>query len=195
MTMNNNNIATGSGSGLQRKYRDVSPTEEAAAELTWYFNDAPVAGDPEANQSARLLGSSIVTLDEVERHIEARHSALKISDRLRRLDIVDAFLLMGLFTERYWSDAVEAALPGGLAGAAAMAPRVRVEQMQALARGQTKAKDARAFVEHVVHEGRPELVAEWREELEVACALAVAAYERVRGNGPSVVPSDDVDDQ
>ena len=31
----------------------------------------------------------------------------------------------------------------------------------------------------------------WRAELEVACALAVAAYERVRDDGPSVVPEEE----
>jgi hypothetical protein len=33
-------------------------------------------------------------------------------------------------------------------------------------------------------------VAEWRAELELACAIAVTAYERVRGDGPSVVPDE-----
>jgi len=196
MTMNKNNIATGSGSGSgsecgERRYRDVSPSEAAVAELTWFFNQAETDMDGQSNMCARLAGCTIETLDEVERRAEARHSAGKIYDRLRRLRETDALLLSGLFIEPYWPDVVEAALPGGLAGAAAVCARVRVEHLRALARGQTNAKDARAFVAEVVRRGRRELVAEWRAELELYCAIAVHAYERVRGDGPSVVPSED----
>jgi hypothetical protein len=194
MTMNKNNIATGSGSGNEcgpRRYRDVWPSEAAVAELTWFFNQAEIDMDGQSNMCARLAGCTIETLDEVERRAEARHSAGKIYDRLKRLRETDALLLSGLFLERYWSDAVDAALPAGLAGAAAVCPRVRVEHLRALARAQTRTKDARAFVEEVVRKGRPQLVAEWRAELELYCAIAVHAYERVRGDGPSVVPSEE----
>ena len=190
MTMNNT-IETRSACA-QRRFRDVSPSEAAEAELTWFFNEAEIAMDGQSNYCARLAGCGVETLDEVERRLEAQHSAGKINDRLKRLRSTDALLLSGLYTERPWSQAVDAALPGGLAGAASALPRVRVEHVRALARAQTRAKDVCAFIEEVVRKGRPELVAEWRAELELACAIAVTAYERVRGDGPSVVPTEEV---
>ena len=157
MTMNKNDIATRSGSGSgyeQRRYRDVSPSDAAVDELTWFFNEAEMAMEERTNFSAWIAGcDGIDTLEAVERRAEARHSAGKVHDRLKRLRETDALLLSGLFLERYWSDAVDAALPAGLAGAAAVCPRVRVEHLRALARGQTKAGDARAFVEEAVRRG------------------------------------------
>jgi hypothetical protein len=189
MTMNND-IETRS-TCEQRRFRDVSPSKAAEAELSWFFNEAEIAMDERSNYCARLAGCGIDTLEEVERRAEARHSAGKIKDRLERLRSTDALLLSGLYTERPWSEAVEAALPRGLAGAASALPRVRVEHVRALARAQTRAKDVCDFIEEVVRKGRPELVAEWRVELELACAIAVTSYERVRGDGPSVVPEED----
>jgi hypothetical protein len=177
--------------GEPRRFRDVSPSEAAEAELTWFFNEAEIAMDEQSNYCARLAGSGIDTLEEVERRAEARHAAGKIKDRLVRMRSTDALLLAGLYTERAWSDGVEAALPGGLAGAASALLRVRLDHVRGLAREQTHAKDVRAFIEEVVRKGHRKLVAEWRAELELACAVAVTAYERVRGDGPSVVPQED----
>ena len=174
-----------------RRYRDVTPSEAASAELTWFFNEAEMAMEGQSSLCARVAGCGVETLEEVERRIEARHAARKIYDRLGPLRSTDRLLLSGLFLERYWSDAVDAALPGGLAGAAAVFPRVRAEHVRDRARGQTKARDVRAFVEGVVRDGPPALVAEWRAELEMACAIAVAAYEQARGIGPSVVPAEE----
>jgi hypothetical protein len=42
-----------------------------------------------------------------------------------------------------------------------------------------------------VTKGRRDLVNAWRAELELACALAVHAYDRARGNRPCVVPQDE----
>jgi hypothetical protein len=178
--------------GEPRRFRDVSPSEAAEAELTWFFNEAEIAMDERSNYCARISGCGVDTLEEVERRAEARHAAGKINDRLVRLRSTDALLLSGLYTERAWSDAVEAALPQGLAGAASALPRVRLDHVRALVRGQTHAKDVRAFIEEVVRKGRRKLVAEWRAELELACAIAVTAYERARGDGPSVVPDEGV---
>lgn len=81
--------------------------------------------------------------------------------------------------------------PDGLAGAAEASVGVRVEYLRALARVQTRANNVAAFVEEVVRRGRKDLMAAWRSEVELSCALAVSAYERVRGDGPSVVPDDE----
>jgi hypothetical protein len=174
-----------------RRFRDVSPSDAAEAELTWFFNEAESAIEQPSNYMGLLAGCLPTSLDEVERRAEAMHAARKIHDRLARLRRGDRMLLSGVYTEHDWSDAVLEALPGGLAGAAQASVCVRVAYFQALARAQTRARSVDAFVEEVVRRGRPDLVAEWRDELAVACAIAVTAYERVRGDGPSVVPQGD----
>jgi hypothetical protein len=176
----------------QRRFRDVSPSEAAEAELTWFFNEAESAIDLPSNYCGLIAGVAPTSLEEVERRAEALHAARKIHERLQRLRSTDALLLSGLYTERPWSDAVTKALPGGLAGAAEASPSVRVEYLRALARAQTHAKSVPDWIEEVVRKGRPRLLAAWREELELECAIAVRSYERVRGDGPSVVPQEDL---
>jgi hypothetical protein len=183
-------IELGSGHP-QRRFRDVSPSEAADAELTWFFNEAETAIDQPSNFQGLLAGASPTSLEEVERRAEAMHAARKIYDRLQRLRSTDRLLLSGLYTERACSDAMTEALPGGLAGAAQASVAVRVAYVRALARAETRAKGVVAFVEDVVRKARRNLVAEWRAELELACAVAVRAYERARGDGPSVVPEED----
>jgi hypothetical protein len=180
---------------VARRFRDVSPSEAAEAELKWFFNEAETAIEQPSNFQGLVAGCSPTSLEEVERRAEAIHAARKIHDRLQRLRSTDLLLLRGIYTEREWSEAVEEALPDGLAGAAEASVGVRVEYLRALARVQTRAKNAAAFVEEVVRKGRKELLVAWRSEVELACALAVAAYERVRGDGPSVVPDDEEGDQ
>jgi hypothetical protein len=169
-----------------RRFREVSPSEAAEAELGWFFNEAETAIDQPSNYQAAIAGVSPTSNEAVERRAEAIHAARRIHDRLRRLRSTDALLLGGLYTEWTWSDAVIHALPGGLAGAARTSISVRATYVHALARAQTRAKNVADFIEEVVREGR--LQPALRDEVEVACALAVGAYERVRGAGPSVVP-------
>jgi hypothetical protein len=189
MTMNKN-TATRSGR-RRRRFRNVSPSAIADAELTWFFNEAEMEIDQPSNLQGLIAGVSPTSLQAVEQRAEAIHAARKIHDWLQSLPSTDARLLAGYYTERPWSNAVNKALPGGLAGAAGASAAVRVEYVRALGRAQTHAKNVVEFIEEVVRKGRPDLVAAWRDELTVACAIAVTAYERVRGNGPSVVPQED----
>lgn len=175
-----------------RRFQDVSPSEAAEAELHWFFNDAESAMEEQSNFPALLGGPEPPSLEAVERRAEARHAAEKIHARLKRLRPTDAWALSGIYTERPWSEAVLAALPDGTAGAASVSVTVRAEHLRALARGQTCARSVADWIEEVVRRGRPDLVAEWRQELEVVCATAVGAYERVRGEGPSLVPETEV---
>jgi hypothetical protein len=87
-----------------------------------------------------------------------------------------------------WSEAVLAVLPHGLSGAAAASPAVRMHHIRALATARTNKRTVTDWIEEVVRRGRPDLLAEWREELEMTCAIAITTYERVRGEGPSVAP-------
>lgn len=163
----------------------------ADAELRWFFNEAEIAIDQPSNFRALLVGASPASLAAMERRAEAIHSARKIRDGLEGLRAADALLLCGLYTERTWSRAVARALPRGLAGAALGSMRVRAAHIQALAHDKTAARDVAAFIEEVVASGRTEVVAAWRDELELACASARRAYERARTRGPSVVPPED----
>jgi hypothetical protein len=172
-------------------FPDFLPSAAADAELTWFFNEAETAIEQPSNFQALLGGVSPTTLEQVERRAEAMHAAGKIRDRLLRLRRADVRLLLGLYTERPWSRAVTQALPDGLAGAAWASVPVRVAYVHALVRAETRAKDVADFVEEVVRLGRTELVAAWREQLELACAAALRAYQLVRRDGPSVVPEED----
>jgi hypothetical protein len=189
MTMNKN-IPTSSGRSRHR-FRNVTPGAAADAELTWFFNEAEIAIDMPSNFLGLLTGVLPTSLEAVERRAEAMHSARKIYDWLQRIPSTDMRILAGFYTERPWSNVVNRALPGGLAGAAAASVEVRVEYARALGRAQTRAKNVVEFIEEVVRKGRLDLVAAWRDEVVVACATAVTAYERVRGDRPSVVPEDD----
>jgi hypothetical protein len=173
-----------------RRFRDVTPSAAAEAELRWFFNEAEAEIDQPSNYCSLLAGVRRTTEDEVERRIEAQHAAGKINGWLKRLHTTEALLLAGLYTERPWSDEVTTALPFGLAGAAEAHATVRVEWLRAVARGQTRARNVAAWIEDVVHKGRRDLVDAWRAELELSCALAVRAYDRARGNRACVVPSE-----
>jgi hypothetical protein len=58
-------------------------------------------------------------------------------------------------------------------------------------RGGTKAKSVVAWLEELVRRGGAGAVDAWRNDVERACAIAVRAYERVRGDGSSVVPEEE----
>jgi hypothetical protein len=165
-----------------------SLSEAGQAELEWFFNQAEIDIDLPSNYQALIGGACPSSVQEVERRAEAIHAARKIHERLQRLRSTDMLILSGLYTERPWSDAVQKALPDGLAGAAAASPSVRIEYVRALAGARTGAQNVATFIEEVVKKGRRDLLAEWRNELAVAAAIAMTAYERVRGSGPSVVP-------
>jgi hypothetical protein len=176
----------------RRYLRDFLPSAAADAELTWFFNEAEIAIDQPSNFHALVAGASRTSLEQLERRAEAMHAARKIHDRLRRLRSADVLLLSGLYTDRPWSSGVTRALPGGLAGAAQASLGVRVAYIRARARAETRAENLAGFIEEVVRSGRTELVTAWREELELACAVALRAYARVRRDGPSVVvPKED----
>ncbi|HEX8789312.1 MAG TPA: hypothetical protein VF765_00065 [Polyangiaceae bacterium] len=191
MSMNNPNSSTTLVEVPQRRFRDVTPSAAAEAELRWFFNEAEGEIDMPSNHLSFLAGVRRTTEEEVERRIEAQHAAGKINGWLKSLHTTQALLLAGLYIERPWSDEVTKALPFGLAGAAEAYPTVRVEWLRAVARSQTRARSVADWIEAVVHLGRRDLVDAWRAELELSCALAVHAYDRARGNRPCVVPTDD----
>jgi hypothetical protein len=130
-----------------RSFHDVSASPAAEAELTWFLNAAEKAISTPSSYLGLLGRRRASALEEEERRVEALHAAGKIHARLMGLRERDMRTLVGLYTERPWSGAVEAVLPDGLAGAAEQWPSVRA-------------------------------------------AIALAAYERMRGAGPCVVPAE-----
>ena len=68
-------------------------------------------------------------------------------------------------------------------------PAVRAEHLTARARGQTRTPDVTRWLSQLVAE-RSSLLKAWREQAEEARSRALAAYERARGTGPSLVPED-----
>jgi hypothetical protein len=56
--------------------------------------------------------------------------------------------------------------------------------------GLTTAASTTAWLEELVA-ARSEELRGWREDADAACGRALAAYQRARGKGPSVVPTED----
>jgi hypothetical protein len=191
MSMNNPNPSRTLVEVSPRRFRDVTPSAAAEAELRWFFNEAEAEIDMQSNYCSLLAGVRRTTEEEVERRIEAQHAAGKINGWLKSLHTTQALLLAGLYIERPWSEEVTKALPFGLAGAAEAYPTARVEWLREVARSQTRARSVADWIEEVVRKGRTDLVNAWRTELELVCAMAVHAYDRARGNRPCVVPQDE----
>jgi hypothetical protein len=172
------------------KFGDVSPSPAAFEELSWFFNEAETAIDQPSTYYATLAGQTTLTLEEVERRHEALHAANKIKARLEAMPLEQMMLLAGLYIEWPWSGRVEMAL-GCLAGALATSASFRAEYQCALATGRTKEDTVAGWLEEFVASGGEQAIAAWRICIERACAIAVRAYERARGDGPSVVPHEE----
>ena len=123
------------------------------------------------NYAALDCGRHPGSLAVTEACIEALHSAREIMQRLQKLGAREIDVLDALYTERRWSRGIERRLGH-------LAPVVEVL---------TTTERLEELVER-----RPEEVAAWREKATRACGHAITAYERVRGDGPSVVPQEDL---
>jgi hypothetical protein len=147
---------------------NVSPSAAADEELHWFFNEAESEVDVPSSFCALLAGVPQDSLESMEDRAEALHAAGKIRTRLEALSVTDARMLESLYRERPWPWRVERVL-GVLAG-----------PVDALA----------VFpVEYLVTDRAA--LAPWRREAERCCRMAIAAYERARGTGPSVVPTEE----
>jgi hypothetical protein len=172
------------------RFGNVVPSPEAHAELTWFFNGAEQAMDTPSNFCALLSGASATSMEAVEDRLEAMHAAGKINERLKKVPTTYALLLAGLYTQRMWPAKLQRVL-GALTGAVDALPTVRAQYLRAIVGAQTRAKSVASWLEELVVQGGRAAVADWRQEAELACAIAVGAYENARGHGPSVVPSEE----
>jgi hypothetical protein len=80
-------------------------------------------------------------------------------------------------------------LLGVLAGPIAALPAVRVEYLAACTRAQTEARTVTAWLEERVARDGLKAFTHWMRDAHTACATAVRAYDRIRGKGPSAVPT------
>ncbi len=168
---------------------NVSPSAAADEELHWFFNEAESEIDVPSSFCALLAGVPRDSLESMEDRAEALHAAGKIRARLEAVSVTDARMLESLYTERPWPAKVERAL-GVLAGPVEAMAVVRVEHLRAIARMRTGTKTVTAWLEELLAADRAAL-APWRQEAERSCKIALVAYERVRGKGPSVVPTEE----
>ncbi len=191
MPMNHDNPSCNmpSPAELPLQFGDVKPSLQAQEELRWFFNEAErEIGEPSAF-CALVAGHTASSMDEVERRQEAMHAAGTINRRLQSLGVSHALMLSGLYTEKRWPKLLGRVL-GRLAGAVEALPTVRAQYLRALIGAQTKSKCVEAWLEELIQSGGPAAVQDWRREAQLACALASHAYERARGDGPSVVPTE-----
>lgn len=170
----------------------MSPGEAADEELRWFFNEAEAACEQPSNFVGLLAGMSPTSLAAVEERAEAMHAAGKIRKWLDAASTTDVLMLEGLYRERVWPKALTKVL-GPLVGAVAAWPTVRVQHLRGRACGRTEARTVAEWLEETAKE-KPHLLKGWRKEVELACAIAVRAYERARGERrPSVVPGKEVE--
>jgi hypothetical protein len=168
---------------------NVSPSAAADEELHWFFNEAESEVDAPSSFCALLAGVPQDSLESMEDRAEALHSAGKIRTRLESLSVTDARMLESLYRERPWPWRVERVLEV-LAGPVEALAVVRVEHLRAIARMQTETKTVTAWLDELLGADRRAL-APWRLEAERSCKIAIRAYERARGTGPSVVPTEE----
>jgi len=192
MPMNHNNPLSiePSPAQLPLQFGDVKPSLQAQEELRWFFNEAERELEEPSAFCALVAGHTASSMDEVERRQEAMHAAGTINRRLQSLGVTDALMLSGLYTERVWPKRMERLL-GRLAGAVEALPTVRAQYLRALIGAQTKTKSVEAWLEELIEVGGPAAVEDWRREAQLACAIASHAYELARGDGPSVVPTEE----
>jgi hypothetical protein len=168
---------------------NVSPSAAADEELWWFFNEAESEVDVPSHFCALVAGVPPGSLEAMERRAEALHSAGKIRARLEAVSVTDARMLEALYRERPWPWRVERALEV-LAGPVEALAVVRAEHLRAIVRMQTETKTVTAWLDELLAAKRGAL-APWRQEAERSCQIALTAYERMRGKGPSVVPTEE----
>jgi hypothetical protein len=128
----------------------------------------------------------------VERRLEAAHAAGKIYRWLQALPPGSAEYLRGRYMQRPLPPALTKTL-GKVAGVVVELPVVRMKYVQALARARTRARTVPLWLAERIEKGSPTVVAEvaeWKRAAWQATAVALEAYEHVRGNRGCVVPSE-----
>jgi hypothetical protein len=169
-----------------RRFGDVLVSMEADEELVWLFNDAGQQIDWPSIQGALFAGRHPGHPQAMEARAEALHAARKIWGRLQNIGAREGMVLEALYTERVWPRALVRRL-GHLIGVVEAMTPVRAEHVGQRMLGRTTAASTTDWLEELVA-ARSEELRGWREDADRACGRALAAYQRARGAGPSVVP-------
>jgi hypothetical protein len=125
----------------------------------------------------------------VERRLEAAHAAGKIGRWLEALPPGCTGYLRGRYMRRPLPEVVTRTL-GKVAGVVVELPVVRMKHVQALTKVRTKARTVPLWLAELIEKRGPAAVAEWKRSAWDATAIALTAYEHLRGDGECVVPSE-----
>lgn len=172
-----------------RRFGDVVPSRAADAELTWFFNDAATEINRPSVQGALLDDERPGSAEALEARADALHAGRKIWERLQQTGARECRVLEALYADERWPRALARKLVH-LAGVVQAMPSVRADYLRARMQGRTTAANATEWLEELA-EQCPEELDGWRGQAVRDCERALAAYERVRGKGRSVVPEEE----
>jgi hypothetical protein len=172
----------------------VSP--EAEEELVWFFTEAEVAvatpsnfalvADMALSGRKRSAPGADSTADD---RVEALHAAETIRRRLQSLPDADVDTIVALYTPDIWPPAFERYF-GELAGLVARSRVAMRELADARLRGAASTRSVAQWLADRIARGDEAGLDALRVEAERARGVAMRAYDRARGRGPSVVPEE-----
>jgi len=169
-----------------RRFGDVIVSPDADHELNWVFNEADPQTELPSLQGAFPDVPSEYSPEAAVARADVRHAARKIAARFENMGVREWRVLGALYTERPWPRELVRRL-GHLAGVVESLPGVRAEHLGARMMKRTAAATTTEWLEELAASVSADLVA-WRKQAVLACERAISAYQKARGNGPSVAP-------
>jgi hypothetical protein len=179
---------TSNKTSVSNRAKTLIASPAAYKELKWFFNGAEREIDMPSTSSL-VFGMSPTSMAAVERRLEAAHAAGKIGRWLEALPPGCAGYLRGRYMQRPLPATVTRTL-GKVAGVVVELPVVRMKHVQALTTVRTKARTVPLWLAELIEKRGPAAVSEWKRSAWEATAIALTAYEHVRGDRECVVPSE-----
>ena len=171
-----------------RRFGDVLVSMESDEELNFFFNSAEVQMGNPSIQCLWEDDTNPYGMRAVLARDEAGIAAHKIRGRLENLAVRDAMVLSALYTDRPWPWVLTRRLHH-LVGVVESMPGVRADYFAPYFTGRTQALYPSAWLTELAVSDVEQLSA-WRKQAVRDCEQAVGAYQRTRGNGPSVAPKE-----
>ncbi len=173
---------------------ELQVSREAEEELVWFFTEAELAIAVRSNFTTvadmalaggkRSAPGADHTSDD---RVEAVHAAETIRRRLTSLADGDLDTIVALFTPDIWPEAFERYF-GELAGLVARSRAAMRELADARQRGDATTSSVAQWLADRIARGDDAGLDALRVEAERARGVAMRAYDRARGRGPSIVP-------
>jgi len=180
--------------------RALRASDAAHRELAWFFGPAACDIEPPSNydlivQQATYGGGrgrrgARTSEGGVEARADALHTARIIHERLRGVPRRQVAVLQTLYTPVEWPQAVQE-LCGWLTPLVCELSRTQRNFEKAEREGTTFAVDRAEWLEEWTERHGPSAALAALEQAHGLAARALAAYEAVRGSGPSVAPDDE----